>query len=102
MGAATRPSCARPASCPPTSTAAARSPVSVEIDNREVSLLYQRTIGKNTLLTMKLAGQADQMVMFKEVQREPVKGKFLHVDFYHVDPGPSHQAAHPGRARRHA
>jgi len=63
-------------------------PVSVEIDNREVFLLYQRTIGKNALLTMKFDGK-DTTVMFKEVQREPVKGKFLHVDFYHVDP------AHP-------
>ena len=60
-------------------------PVSVEIDNREVFLLYQRTIGKNALLTMKFDGK-DTTVMFKEVQREPVKGKFLHVDFYHVDP----------------
>ena len=24
--------------------------------------------------------------MFKEVQRDPVKGRFQHVDFYHVDP----------------
>ena len=67
--------------------------LSVEGDNRAVNLLYQRTIGKNTLLTMKLEGQADQTVMFKEVQREPVKGKFLHVDFYHVDP------AHPIKLR---
>lgn len=62
--------------------------VSVEIDNREIFLLYQRTIGKNALLTMNFDGK-DTTVMFKEVQREPVKGKFLHVDFYHVDP------AHP-------
>jgi large subunit ribosomal protein L25 len=59
-------------------------PVSVEIDNREIVLLYQRTIGKNSLLTMKFDGK-ETTVMFKEVQREPVKGKFLHVDFYHVD-----------------
>jgi large subunit ribosomal protein L25 len=68
-------------------------PFSVEIDTRAINLLYQRTIGRNALLTMKLEGQADQMVMFKEVQREPVKDKFLHVDFYHVDP------AHPLKLR---
>jgi large subunit ribosomal protein L25 len=68
------------------------APVSVEIDNREVFLLYQRTIGKNSLLTMKFDGK-DTTVMFKEVQREPVKGKFLHVDFYHVD------QAHPIKLR---
>lgn len=63
-------------------------PISVEVDAAVVWLLYQRTIGKNALLTMKLDGK-DTTVMFKEVQREPVKDKFLHVDFYHVDP------AHP-------
>lgn len=62
--------------------------VSIEVNDREVTLLYMRTIGKNALLQMKLEGK-DTTVMFKEVQREPVKGKFLHVDFYHVDP------AHP-------
>jgi large subunit ribosomal protein L25 len=67
-------------------------PVSVEIDNREIVLLYQRTIGKNSLLTMKFEGK-ETTVMFKEVQREPVKGKFLHVDFYHVD------QAHPIKLR---
>lgn len=67
-------------------------PLSVEVDNREVSLLYQRTIGKNALLIMKFDGK-DTTVMFKEVQREPVKGKFLHIDFYHVD------QAHPLKLR---
>ncbi len=67
-------------------------PVSVEVDGAEVWLLYQRTIGKNALLTMKFDGK-DTTVMFKEVQREPVKDKFLHVDFYHVDP------AHPIKLR---
>jgi large subunit ribosomal protein L25 len=66
--------------------------VSVEVDYRELNLLYQRTIGKNALLTMKLEGK-DSTVMFKDVQREPVKDKFLHIDFYHVDP------AHPIKLR---
>ncbi|MES2201814.1 MAG: 50S ribosomal protein L25 [candidate division FCPU426 bacterium] len=61
-------------------------PLSVEVDYAEVWLLYRRTIGKNTLLTMRMEGEKDQIVMFKEVQREPVKDKFLHIDFYHVDP----------------
>jgi large subunit ribosomal protein L25 len=59
--------------------------LNVEVNDREVSLLYKRTIGKNALLTMRLDGQ-ESTVMFKEVQREPVKDKFLHVDFYQVDP----------------
>lgn len=64
----------------------------VEVDNHEINLLYQRTIGKNALLEMELEGKT-ATVMFKEVQREPVKGKFLHIDFYLVDP------AHPIKLR---
>jgi large subunit ribosomal protein L25 len=61
----------------------------VEVSGKEVPLLYLRTLGKNSLLTMNLTDEKgatkQETVMFKEVQREPVKNKFLHVDFYHVD-----------------
>ena len=63
--------------------------LSVEVSAKEVPVLFLRTLGKNTLLTMSLTDDAgktnDTIVMFKDVQREPVKGKFQHVDFYHVD-----------------
>lgn len=63
--------------------------LSVEVSAKEVPVLFLRTLGKNALLTMSLtddAGQtSDTVVMFKDVQREPVKGRFQHVDFYHVD-----------------
>ncbi|HTB21351.1 MAG TPA: 50S ribosomal protein L25 [bacterium] len=70
-----------------------RKAYSVEVSAKEIPLLYLRTLGKNSLLTMSVTDEkgavADSTVMFKEVQREPVKNRFLHVDFYHVDP------AHP-------
>jgi large subunit ribosomal protein L25 len=62
----------------------------VEVSAKDVPLLFLRTLGKNSLLTMNLTDEKgatkQETVMFKEVQREPVKNKFLHVDFYHVDP----------------
>ena len=64
--------------------------LAVEVDAKEIPLLYMRTVGKNALLTMNLTdakgAKSESLVMFKEIQREPVKSKFLHVDFYHVDP----------------
>ena len=64
--------------------------IEVQVSGHDLPLLYMRTVGKNTLLTMKLKGAdgkvSDSLVMFKEVQREPVKDRFLHIDFYHVDP----------------
>lgn len=65
-------------------------PYTVEVSAKEIPLLYLRTLGKNALLTMSLTDEkgakSESTVMFKEVQREPVKDKFRHVDFYHVDP----------------
>ena len=62
----------------------AAKPIPVECDIREIELLYRDTLGKNALLKMELDGK-EQTVMFKDVQREPVKSKLLHIDFYHVD-----------------
>jgi large subunit ribosomal protein L25 len=64
-------------------------PLSIEVSAKEIPVLFLRTLGKNSLLTMSLTDEKgatkDSVVMFKDVQREPVKNKFLHVDFYHVD-----------------
>ncbi len=63
---------------------------SVEVNTHELQLLFMRTIGKNALLTMNLVDAAgktsDTTVMFKEVQRDPVRDHFVHIDFYHVNP----------------
>jgi large subunit ribosomal protein L25 len=70
---------------------------SIEVSGKEIPLLYLRTVGKNSLLTMSVTDAAGKVsestVMFKEIQREPVKGRFQHVDFYHIDP------AHPIKLR---
>ncbi len=62
----------------------------VELEDKEMNALIAKTMGLNALLTMKLAdekgGTSERTVMFKEVQREPVKSKLWHVDFYLVDP----------------
>jgi len=67
-----------------------RQAYSIEVSGKEIPMLYLRTLGKNSLLTMTVTdaagGSVDSIVMFKEIQREPVKGRFQHVDFYHIDP----------------
>ncbi len=67
-----------------------RAALAVEVSAKEIPQLYLRTLGRNSLLTMHLTDEkgasASSTVMFKEVQREPVKDRFQHVDFYHVDP----------------
>lgn len=62
----------------------------VEVSAKDIPMLYLRTLGKNSLLTMNLTDEKgatkQETVMFKEIQREPIKHLFQHVDFYHVDP----------------
>lgn len=41
---------------------------------------------RNTLLKLQL-GDVSYTVLLKEAQRDPVKGKLLHVDFYQVEDG---------------
>ena len=69
---------------------ATTKPYPIEVSAKEIPLLYLRTLGRNTLMTMSLTDEkgakSESIVMFKEVQREPVKNKFQHVDFYQVDP----------------
>lgn len=60
----------------------------IELDAHEVELLHRDSFGKNALIKMDLDGK-EQTVMFKDILREPVKSKLLHIDFYYVD------ASHP-------
>ena len=61
-------------------------PKSIELNMRELELLHRNTFGKNAIINLDLDG-SESMVMFKNVQREPVKSKMLHVDFYLLQAG---------------
>src|SRR3954463_7670761 len=62
-------------------------PQSIEVMEKEIESLIAKTLGTNTLLTMELEGGASGqgLVMFKEIQRDPVKSRLVHIDFYQVD-----------------
>lgn len=47
-------------------------------------LLHSTGAGLNTLIDLQLEG-AEQQVLLKALQRDPVHGAFLHADFYQVD-----------------
>ena len=57
----------------------------VVVDVRALERLLQASgAGLNTLIDLKLDG-GEQVVLVKELQREPVRGRYLHADFYAVD-----------------
>jgi large subunit ribosomal protein L25 len=48
------------------------------------TLLHKSGAGLNTLIDLSVAGRTDT-VLVKELQRHPVHGSYLHVDFFKVD-----------------
>ncbi len=59
-------------------------PFAVQIEERALRHILQR-VGGNQLIRLRVGdGGAPRMVLLREVQREPVKRRPLHVDFYEV------------------
>jgi large subunit ribosomal protein L25 len=62
-----------------------RDTQSVALDPKALaSLLHASDAGLNTLIDLSVAGRTDT-VLVKELQRHPVSGSYLHVDFFQVD-----------------
>jgi len=62
-----------------------RESVPLTVDPTELQkLLHQSGAGMNTLIDLSLEG-AEQVVLVKELQRDPVRGRYLHADLYVVD-----------------
>jgi large subunit ribosomal protein L25 len=57
--------------------------LSVSVPARELQHLLAGAAGANTLITLKLDG-GDQLALARQIQRHPIKGTVLHVDFVRV------------------
>ena len=58
-------------------------PQAVTVPERELVHILSGAAGANTLITLKVDG-SEQLALARELQRDPVKGKVLHVDFVRV------------------
>jgi large subunit ribosomal protein L25 len=56
---------------------------SVTVNAHELQHILAGGAGANTLITLKVDG-ADQLALPREIQRDPVRGSLLHVDFVRV------------------
>jgi large subunit ribosomal protein L25 len=62
-----------------------RAAQSVTLDPKALeTLLHKSGAGLNTLIDLSVGGRTDT-VLVKELQRHPVYGEYLHVDFFQVD-----------------
>jgi large subunit ribosomal protein L25 len=66
-----------------------RKAVSLTLDATALQkLLHASEAGLNTLIDLKVAGHAEldgKTVMVRELQRDPVRGRYVHADLYEVD-----------------
>src|SRR5262249_31797252 len=68
--------------------------VSVSVSSRELLHILSGATGMNTLITLKIDG-ASELAMARQLQRHPVKGTLLHVDFVRVRADQTIQAEVP-------
>lgn len=59
--------------------------VTVTVSARELNNILQSESGVNTVITLAVDG-AEQLTLARQIQRHPVRGELLHVDFVRVDP----------------
>lgn len=63
----------------------APSPEPVTVDPKPFMRILHSSSGLNTLITLKVEGGGDAVVLVKQVQLDPVTGHPLHADFYRVN-----------------
>src|SRR5512141_76087 len=63
--------------------AAGKAAVPVAVSPREIGAILKSASGENTLFDLDLGGSRRRVIL-KEFQREPLRGKLLHADFYEV------------------
>jgi len=61
-------------------------PCPVSLDPADLErLLHRGGAGMNTLIGLQVQGGAQETVLLKALDRDPVAGTYLHADFYRVD-----------------
>jgi len=63
---------------------AGKDPISLTINAREAELVLQRLHGEKILVDLSLNGGVEK-VFVRNVQRDPVTERLLHIDFYRVE-----------------
>jgi large subunit ribosomal protein L25 len=60
------------------------APVALQVSQPEFMRIYHGGHGENVLVDLRVDTAKPKKVLFREVQRDPVTERVLHIDFYHV------------------
>ncbi len=65
-----------------------KPPVPIAVEEHSVRELLKGAAGENTIFLLKLKGTSEErLAMIKELQTDPVSGRFLHIDFIRITRG---------------
>jgi large subunit ribosomal protein L25 len=65
-----------------------RPPVPITVEEDTIRELLKQEAGENTIFLLKLKGTSEERrAMIKELQVDPISGKFIHIDFIRVTRG---------------
>jgi large subunit ribosomal protein L25 len=61
------------------------APMAIEMDRNHFHNVMRRSAGENPLVNLTIDGQtSNKMALIRDVQRDPVDGRLLHIDFQHI------------------
>ena len=62
------------------------APVALAVHAKELESILHGSAGSNVIVDLKVEGDAaaDRKALLREIQRHPVKGNIIHVDFQHI------------------
>jgi large subunit ribosomal protein L25 len=70
---------------PATIYGATHETMNIELDARELARLLSHIVGETQLISLRIGGDGQAVpVLAREIQRNPIRGDVVHVDFYAV------------------
>jgi len=73
-----------------------KPPVPITVEEESIKELLKQSAGENTIFLLKLKGTSEERrAMIKEIQADPISGRFIHIDFIRVTRGHKLQVSMP-------
>jgi large subunit ribosomal protein L25 len=65
-----------------------KPPVAISVDEHSVKEILKSAAGENTIFLLKLEGtDEERLAMIRELQSDPISGRFIHIDFIRITRG---------------
>jgi large subunit ribosomal protein L25 len=73
-----------------------KPPIAITVDEEAIRELLKQKAGENTIFLLKLKGtKEERRAMIRELQSDPISGRFIHIDFIRITRGQKLTVAMP-------